>query len=584
MRENDIVFFNLHRRYLNNVSEYGGFLGIFYLAAFLNKNGYFAQGFSGQFMEGKRLIDEICQENKVSMIGLYCDYDNVTENIFLSRYIKEQYKIPVIIGGPQATALTKDFMDKSCCDVIVRYEGELTVLELVHYFLDEVGCLDAIKGIMYKKDNEVIIQSEQPIIENLDKLPFIDEECYLKSNGRDYELSIMTGRGCPFHCTFCHEGHHTRKVRFRSVENVLLEIERFLQKRKHIKNLYVLFTDDTFTLIPDRVKKLCQGLKKLQDIKNFKWFCEGHIHTLYLHPEMIDYIAQAGCKRIQLGIEAGTQNVLDAYQKGSTLDEIRFVVQKCEQAGIQQLYSNIILGGPFFSEEIYKANLNFAKELLSIGKGIVEIAAVPYWPLPETTITNNPEKYCIKITDKDFLTSNGDFPQTETDKLTCWEINNMVKEMGIEIEHYMEQMLRNNEVPTERILSWFSIENNRIGRWGRCLKQLPDLMAYYEMLLSKEVNVSTDFSKEKLLEAHPIRVIPIGLFIEVIDDNTIKIVNCILKGIEKDILIYTAGKLSIKEIIEILSQKYLNKEVLKDNVLKTLDKLEKEHLLVYYKY
>ena len=62
-----------------------------------------------------------------------------------------------------------------------------------------------------------------------DKMPlfarFIDENCYLVPNKRSYELSIMTGRGCPFHCAFCHEGHHTKKVRFRSVENVLEEIE-----------------------------------------------------------------------------------------------------------------------------------------------------------------------------------------------------------------------------------------------------------------------------------------------------------------------------------------------------------------------
>ena len=95
---------------------------------------------------------------------------------------------------------------------------------------------------MYKKNGKVCIQPEQDIIENLDMLPFIVDECYLKPDYYNNELSIMTGRGCPFHCTFCHEGHHTRKVRFRSVENVLAEVETFLKKRKHAKNIYILFT------------------------------------------------------------------------------------------------------------------------------------------------------------------------------------------------------------------------------------------------------------------------------------------------------------------------------------------------------
>ena len=94
-----------------------------------------------------------CQAHKVSVIGLYCDYENVTENIKLCRYIKKTYGLPVMVGGPQATALGQ-ILDDSGCDVVSRYEGELTVPELLDYFLDGVGSLDTIKGIMYKKGDE----------------------------------------------------------------------------------------------------------------------------------------------------------------------------------------------------------------------------------------------------------------------------------------------------------------------------------------------------------------------------------------------------------------------------------------------
>ena len=105
MQELDILFLNLHRRYLNYEPNHGGFLGIYLLSAFLNNEGYSAKGFSGSLEEGLKIIDNLCAENKISMLGLYCDYENVTENIFISRYVKKNFNLPVIVGGPQATAL-----------------------------------------------------------------------------------------------------------------------------------------------------------------------------------------------------------------------------------------------------------------------------------------------------------------------------------------------------------------------------------------------------------------------------------------------------------------------------------------------
>ena len=132
----DILFLNLHRRYLNLEISFGGFLGIYYLSAYLRQNLYEAKGFSGTLNQGKKILDELCAENKISAIGLYCDYDNVTENIFISRYVEENFNLPVIIGGPQATALEENFFVQSKCDAVVVGEGELTVLELVKFFID----------------------------------------------------------------------------------------------------------------------------------------------------------------------------------------------------------------------------------------------------------------------------------------------------------------------------------------------------------------------------------------------------------------------------------------------------------------
>lgn len=242
----DILLLNVHRRYLNYIPQYGGFLGIYLLAAFARQEGYQAKSFSGTLLEGQKRVDALCATGGVAMVGLYCDYDNVSENVFLCHYIKEKYHLPVVVGGPQATALREDFCRKSGCDALVRYEGELTLLELMNYFLEDVGDLASIRGISFLDNGKLITNPERPLIENLDRLPFIDEDCYLEPRQFFHGLSIMTGRGCPFHCAFCHEGAHTRKVRFRSVANVLAEIDDYLAKNKS-ENLYILFTDDTLT-------------------------------------------------------------------------------------------------------------------------------------------------------------------------------------------------------------------------------------------------------------------------------------------------------------------------------------------------
>ncbi|MBR1904644.1 MAG: radical SAM protein, partial [Alphaproteobacteria bacterium] len=206
----------------------------------------------------------------------------------------------------------------------------------------------------------------------------------------------MTGRGCPFHCAFCHEGIG-KGVRLRSVENILSEIDAYLTKWES-DELYITFTDDTFTLNAKRLKKICDGIKsRSQNGCVLHFFCEGHIHTLYQHPEMIKYLAESGCQRLQLGIEAGTDEILKVYGKNSTVEEIFEVVRLCCEYGIKQVYGNIILGSAFFNEKIFEADKKFVKELLFVGKGVIEIGVVTFWALPNTQMTMHPEKFGMKI-------------------------------------------------------------------------------------------------------------------------------------------------------------------------------------------
>ena len=569
----DILFLNVHRRYLNGEPTHGGFLGIYLLAAFARQEGYEAKSFSGTLEAGLRRVDKLCAAGKVSMVGLYCDYENVTENIFLSRHVKETYNLSVIVGGPQATALDENFFRESKCDAVVRYEGELTVLELMNFYLEEVGELEAIRGITYLRGDELIKNPERPPIKNLDALPFIDAACYLESEHFYRGLSLMTGRGCPFHCAFCHEGAHTRAVRFRSVENVLAEVDAYL-KIWDGDELYILFTDDTFTLNSGRVKAICDGLAERRKTCGIKFFCEGHIHTLYKNPEMISDLVKGGCVRIQLGIEAGTAPALKAYGKNSTPEEIFEVVRLCRDAGIQQVYGNIILGGANFTREIFEADKKFVRELIEESCGVLEIGVVTFWPLAETKMTRCPKDFGIKICDDEFLTSVGDFPQIETPELDRLTINEMRREFTEEIAVQIVNMLENWRVPTELILKWFptSQRTKSYGMWFRELASREILFAYYEMLKLGEGFHSAQV--ENLAAAHPLRVAYLYKYLRRIDSVTAQICGEVFSGVELEVLLLTTGKLSVEEISRRVNQKI-------SDVIKILNRLESHHLIVY---
>ena len=569
----DILFLNLHRRYLNYEPKHGGFLGIYYLSAFLRREGYEAKGFSGTFEEGTRFIDLFCSSGKVSMIGLYCDYENVNENIFLSRHIKEEYNLPIIVGGPQATALDENFLNESKCDAIVLGEGELTVHELARLFLNGSGEFWKVRGIVYSSEIGLMKTPARPLIKNLDDLPFITEDCYLEPYKFHSGLNIMTGRGCPFHCAFCHEGIG-KGVRFRSAENVLSEID------EHIKDwtedeLYIYFTDDTFTLNTERIKKICVGLAERREKYKLNFFCEGHVHTLYENPELIRLLVDSGCCRIQLGIESGNNNVLKSYGKNTNTEEILEVVRLCCEAGIQQIFGNIILGSAFFSEETYETDKKFVRQLLEIGKGVVELGIVTFWPLPNTQMTLHPSEFGIKICDKEFLTSVGDFPQTETtnfDKIA-------IAEKQAELENYifdvMLELIKRRRISTEKILSWFGESSKYHSTWFMALTQLENVYAYYEMLYLGEGSESSDI--ENLSEAHPLRVVPLYKHLKRLDENSVSIYGEKFYIKELEVVTLTTGKLNVRQIVEKVSLSM-------PEVIEILNRLEENFLIVYNRY
>ena len=584
----DVLFINAHRHLGNASYEWQSCLGLMSMAAFLEKNGIEARVFNCNYYDVMESFDSN-DDLHCKVLGLYCDFDNVFEVINISLWVKENWHIPVIVGGPQSKHLTKDFFLKSMCDVVVRGEGELTIVDLVNFFLESTGSLEEIRGISYLRNDEIVMNEDQALIENLDVLPYCDEKYIVNKKKHNNFWVCMTGRGCPFSCSFCFEALSSKKVRFRSVTNVLVELSNKFSAVSTIK--YLMFADDTFTLIPERVKKLCDGIIDIRKHKDFIWYCEGHVSTLLQHPEMIDYMVAAGMVRLQLGIESGNEHVLRAYNKGCTPDDIITLVKICKEKGVKSVYGNIILGSAFFTKKTFECDLEFAQKLLEVSDGIVELAVIYYWPLPGTRMTNNPDTYGIKLEDTDFVTCMMDLPQTSTDEYTLWDIQGFGYKLNERLNDTVLNMIRSGKISRSRILDWYCIEKkygSSISIWHNLVKKYGEVDRYFVLLVDRNTVCESEVEDNSLLNLHPIRLVDLATQF---DGN--KIVNvlfdCVeLDAIDLEVLRYSYGKLAVEEILSILKEKFSC--VFKDSrnaqkvILSKLRRLENFYFISFGKY
>jgi len=243
-------------------------------------------------------------------------------------YLKDKVRI---FMGTHATALSDYILQQGFCDIIIRGEPEYSVLETVQ----SLPNLDDILGISYRKNGQIVVNPDRPLIEDLDALPFpardlIDNSLYrIVAFPNKPVALVLTSRGCPFECTFCATNlFYKRHRHVRSPENVVREVEEIV-KIFGIDRIF--FIDDTFTIGEERIIRLCQLLqeKKL----GIKWICLGRVDTVTA--PMLRAMKAAGCVEIIYGIESASPVVLEKTKKKITWEQMEFAVKKTTERGIR---------------------------------------------------------------------------------------------------------------------------------------------------------------------------------------------------------------------------------------------------------
>ena len=220
-----------------------------------------------------------------------------------------------------------------------------------------------ILGIYYKENGDIKFTGKRPFIEDLDRIPFparhlVDNTIYRRPDNNKVQATIKVSRGCPFHCFFCLATPVSgAKVRRRSVENIVSEIRECVEKY-NIKNF--LFWSDIFNIDREWTIDLCNEIIK-SGLK-ITWSANTRADTADL--EMAKLMYKSGCRLVSVGVESGSQYMLEKMGKKITLNDVRRTVKIFKKAKIR-IYNYFVIGLPWETEETIEDTIKFAIELNS---------------------------------------------------------------------------------------------------------------------------------------------------------------------------------------------------------------------------
>ena len=262
----------------------------------------------------------------------------------------------IVKGAPFLTYNTNTIYENPFIDYVIIGEAELTLKDILDGVPD-----NEILGICYRENFQPIKNDKRPFIENLDILPFparhlVDNSIYKRPDNGKVQAVVKVARGCPFHCFFCLATPVSgAKVRTRSPENIVAELKECVEKY-NIKNF--LFWSDIFNFNREWTLELCQ--KIIESGLKITWSSNTRADTM--DEEMARMMYKSGCRLVSIGVESGSQKMLDNIGKKITLDDIRNTVKILKKNKIK-IYNYFVIGLPWETEETVEETIKFAIEL-----------------------------------------------------------------------------------------------------------------------------------------------------------------------------------------------------------------------------
>jgi len=352
---------------------------IAYLAAYLKERGCEVDivdaGLRGSAQE------TVADADDGGFAAIYVDIHNIFDADEIARALKERDGgIKVAVWGNLPTAIPKRVLEENPhIDFAIKREPELTLAEIVERCENGKG-FDSVLGCAARLDGGIVEFDDRPLIDDLDALPDADRALLARKNSYPpfigpLEGYVLTSRGCPHSCNFCSallHGKFRRRTPMRVVDEIERTNERFGVKR-------FVFRD--YTMTPrSHITGICDEI--LRRNLDISWHCLVRVDLL--DEELLSHMKRAGCFEVNFGIESADRDVLDSYNKGITVEQVRSAFELCRKVGIETM-GNIMLGGPYDTPQSIRSTLD-----LFVGLDPDRACITLFFPYPETPIW----RYC----------------------------------------------------------------------------------------------------------------------------------------------------------------------------------------------
>ena len=369
-------------------------LGISYLAAVLEEKGYEVDVVDCQVSRPnqKELEDKFRSLNP-DIIGVTSATVTYLPALDILKAAKAALPNCItMIGGPHVTVLDeRTFTESADVDIVVRGEGEQTMLELASLVSDgNLKSLSEVAGITFKKNGKVFRTPDRPFIQDIDSLPYPAHKHFdvtkYKISGKTY-MPIITSRGCPFNCAFCLASKMCGKgFRARSPSKVVDELEWL---RDTFEAGAFAFYDDTFTYDVNRAIAICDEMKARKF--GLPWDCRTRVDRV--SKELLTKLRSTNCQLIHFGVESGSQQMLNTMRKGTTVEQNARAIKWAKESGILVAIS-LVIGYPGETPEMLQQTIDFIHKTKPDYVYMCE--AVPY---PGTELYNYVKELGLEISE-----------------------------------------------------------------------------------------------------------------------------------------------------------------------------------------
>ncbi len=363
-------------------------LGTLYAASLMRQNGYDVELFDTMFVHSPTEVVERLDKFQPEYLVIYDDGFNYLTKMCLTNMREAAFKMSklakergctVIVSSSDSTDHYEKYIDEGA-DFIVIGEAESTLLELINSLDAQDADLSSITGLAFKQNDCFVKTAKRSVMKDLDSLPLpawdlVNIEPYrqvwMDSVGY-FSMNMGTTRGCPFKCNWCAKPIYGNRYNSRSPQNVIMELKMLKEKFQFD---HIWFCDDIFGLKPGWVREFADLVQK--EGLEFKFKIQARADLL-MQENYIRDLAKAGCDNIWMGAESGSQRILDAMDKGTTIQQIHESTKLIRKYGMKPSFF-IQFGYLGETTEDIRKTIDMINELLPYEIGI----SVSY-PLPGT--------------------------------------------------------------------------------------------------------------------------------------------------------------------------------------------------------